>query len=119
MQVRNKMQDVTFADVDFSVFIFKLNQVFKEGKDNPVERVVIDEEEPDGIEIDAILKLQNLPRVFIDQECWNLNLIVDGGELSGNINKKKSDVQQAYKCPLYGICYRRECFFNKHVKYSE
>ena len=38
-----------------------------EEKGDPVEKVVIDEEELDGIEIDGILKLENLPRtVFID-----------------------------------------------------
>ena len=41
-----------------------------EGKDNPVEKVVIEEEEPDGIETDDVLNLQNLLRtVFIDQKC--------------------------------------------------
>ena len=41
-----------------------------EGKDNTVEKVVIEEEEPDGIEKDDVLNLQNLLRtVFIDQEC--------------------------------------------------
>ena len=35
--------------------------------DNLVEKVVIDEESLDGIEIDCILNLENLPRtVFID-----------------------------------------------------
>ena len=35
--------------------------------DKPVEKVVIDEESLDGIEIDGILNLENLPRtVFID-----------------------------------------------------
>ena len=38
-----------------------------EEKDNPVENVAVDEEELDGIEIDGILNLENLPRaVFID-----------------------------------------------------
>ena len=50
-----------------SCFIFKVNYVFIEEKDNPVEKVVIDEEELDGIEINRILNLENLPRtVFID-----------------------------------------------------
>ena len=54
------MQDPTFANIDFSDFsslIFKI----------PVEKVVIDEEELHGIEIDDILNLENLSRtVFID-----------------------------------------------------
>ena len=38
-----------------------------EEKDNPVEKLVIDEKELDGIHIDDILSLENLPRtMFID-----------------------------------------------------
>ena len=47
------MQDSKFADIyfyEFSSFIFKV----------PVEKVVIDEEELHGIEIDGILNLENL-----------------------------------------------------------
>ena len=36
-----------------------------EGKDNPIEKVVIAEEELDGKEIDGILILENLPRTVI------------------------------------------------------
>ena len=39
-------------------------------------------------------------------ECWDLKVIIDRGELTGNINKKKLDVLQAYKFPLCDICYR-------------
>ena len=46
------MEDSTFADIDFSDFIFKIL----------VEIVVIDEEEPGGIEMDGILNLENLSR---------------------------------------------------------
>ena len=35
------------------------------GKDNPVEKVVIAEEELDGIEIEDILNLENLPRTML------------------------------------------------------
>ena len=40
--------------------------------------------------------LENSPRlVFIDEECANLIVVNDGGELTGNIKqKKKSDVLQ-------------------------
>ena len=78
-----------------------------EGKEKPVEKVVIDEEDPDGIVINGILNSQNLPRtVFMYQECWHLKVIADGGELTRNINKKKPHVLQAYKYPLCDICYR-------------
>ena len=59
------MQDSTIAHIDypdFFIFIFKVNQVFMEEKDNPVEIVAIDEEERDGIELYRILNLDNLPR---------------------------------------------------------
>ena len=55
--LRNKMQESTFADTDFcdfSSFIFKVNHVFMEVKDNPLEKVVIDEEEIDSIDIDGV-----------------------------------------------------------------
>ena len=49
-----------------------------EEKDNPIEKVVKYEEELDGIEIDGIWNLENLPRtVFIEYECWNLKIVVD------------------------------------------
>ena len=56
---RNKIQDATQADIDypdFSNFILKVDCAFMEKK------VVIDEEELDGIEIYGILNLENLPR---------------------------------------------------------
>ena len=52
------MQDSTSADIDFSYFpicTFKENCVFMKGKDNPVRKFFIGEEELDGIEIDVIL----------------------------------------------------------------
>ena len=42
------MQATSFADIDFSYFscfIFKVSHAFMEEKDNPLEKVVIDEEE--------------------------------------------------------------------------
>ena len=58
------MQDSTFAVLsfsDFPIFIFKVNQVFMQEKENSVEKVVLYEEELDGIEIDGMLNLENLP----------------------------------------------------------
>ena len=64
------MQGSTLTDIgssDFSILIFKLNYVFMEEKDNPAQKVVIDEKEIDGIVIDGNLSLENLPgAVFID-----------------------------------------------------
>ena len=58
------------------------------------------EEELDGIDIDGIGNLVDLPRLmFIDEECGNLKVVVDGGEQTRNNNKKKrSEVIQAYRC---------------------
>ena len=60
--IRNKVEDSTFADIDFC-FIFKVNHVFMEETDNSVEKVVIDEEDLDRIEIDDILKESTKNRV--------------------------------------------------------
>ena len=81
-----------------SSFIFKENQI------------VINEEKLGGTDIDDIGNLVDLPRlIFIIEECGNLKVVVDGGEVTININrKKKSDVLQAYRCPLCDKCYRRD-----------
>ena len=51
------------------------------------------------------MTIENLPRtVLIDYECWDLKVVVDGGEVTRNINKKKLDTLQAYKCQLCDIC---------------
>ena len=53
-------------------------------------KVVIVEEELDGININDIENLKNSPRfVFIDTGCENLIIANDGGELTRNINQKK------------------------------
>ena len=46
--------------------------------------------------IDNIGNLEDSPRlVFIDEECENLIVVNDGGEITRNINqKKKSEVFQ-------------------------
>ena len=45
-------------------------------------------EELDGTDIDDIGNLEDLLRiVFIHEECGNLKVFDDGGELTGNINK--------------------------------
>ena len=59
-------------------------------RDNPAEKVVIDEEELDSIEIHVILSLKNLPRaVFIDWGCWNLGVIVGGRGFTRSNNKER------------------------------
>ena len=63
---RNKMQDSTLADTDyphFSIFTFEVNCAFMEEKDNHVAKVVIDEEELDGIVIYSSLNLEQCSSV--------------------------------------------------------
>ena len=51
-------------------------------KTKPSEEVVIVEEELNLVDIDDLGNLENLPRfVFIDEECGNLKVVNDGGEL--------------------------------------
>ena len=61
------MQESTITDIDFSSFSFKVNHISMEEKDNSSEKVVMGVAKLDGIEIDDIWNLENLPRtVFID-----------------------------------------------------
>ena len=48
------------------------------------------------IDVDDIGEIEDLLRVvFINEECGNLKVFVDGGELTRNINeKKKPDILQ-------------------------
>ena len=82
---------------------------------------MIVKEELDAIDIDDFGNLEDLIRIlFIHEECWNLKVFVDDGEVTRNFNKKKkSEVLQAYICPVCDRCYKREYFFNEHVEYLE
>ena len=47
------------------------------------------------MDIDDIGNLEDSPRlVFIDEECGNLIVVNDSGELTENISQKKADVLQ-------------------------
>ena len=61
-----------------------------------LRKKMIVEEDLDCIDTDDIVNLENSPRlVFIDEECGNLIVVIDGEKLTRNINqKKKSDVLQ-------------------------
>ena len=44
--------------------------------------------------------------MFIDEECGSLQVVVDGGELARNNNrKKKSEPLQPYRCQICDKCY--------------
>ena len=79
----------------FYLSSFTLNNGFID-KGNPLEKVAIVEEELNRLDVDGIGNLEDLPRfVFTDEECGNLKVVNDRGELTRNINqKKKSSVSQ-------------------------
>ena len=67
-----------------------------EKEDSPTKKVVIVEEE-----LDSIGNLQDLLRlIFIDKECGNVKVFVEGGDLTRNISQIKSGFLQAYRCLL-------------------
>ena len=85
------MEKIKFADglVLFFQSYFQKNHGFIEDG-NPSENVVIVDEDLDGIDIDDIRNLADLPRLeSIDEECGNLRVVNDGGELTRNINKEE------------------------------
>ena len=66
------------------------------------QKVFTVEEELDSINIHDIGSLKDLLRlVLIAEEFRNFKVVIDSGDLIRSINqKKKSDVLQAYRCPL-------------------
>ena len=67
-----------------------------EKEDSPTKKVVIVEEE-----LDSIGNLYDLLRlIFIDKECGNVKVFVEGGDLTRNISQIKSGFLQAYRCLL-------------------
>ena len=84
----------------------------------PKIKVVIVEEELNGIDRAGIENFENFPRlVLIDEKCGNLKVVFDDEALARTMQKKKKpDVLQAYTCPLSDKCHRQECFFNKYVE---
>ena len=55
----------------------------------------MDEEELDCTDRDDLGNLEDSPRlVFIHEECGNLIVVNDGGELTENVYQKNSDVLQ-------------------------
>ena len=91
-------------------------------KDNcTFTKAVIFEEEWDGIGIDNIGSLEDLLILaFIYEECGDLKVVVDGGELLEILTKRRS---QTFCNPIYvhsvRKCCRREHFVNKQVEYCE
>ena len=95
-QIWNKIAGSTFADPDlfyFSSIIFK--NITVSLKKQLFRKKFIVEEELDCIDIDDTGNLEDSPRlVLINEECGNLIVVNDGGELTENISQKKADVLQ-------------------------
>ena len=91
------MLQSTFADSDFFYFSrinFK-NITVSLKKVTLQENNVVDEEELDCTDRDDLGNLEDSPRlVFIHEECGNLIVVNDGGELTENVYQKNSDVLQ-------------------------
>ena len=65
--------------------------MFLEEETPQSNKVVTVEEELDGIDIDGIRNLMDLPwLMFIDQECGNLKEVVDGEELTRSNDRKRT-----------------------------
>ena len=83
--------ETSFADNETCKSCFQRKSCFHWRRREPSDKVVMVEEELDGIDIYGIGKLVDLPRLmFIDEECGNLKIVVDGGELTRNNDRKKS-----------------------------
>ena len=65
-------------------------------EDKTSEKIVIVEEQLDGIDRDGTGNLEDLLKlVFINEDCWNPKVVVDGGEVARNINQKKSQTSES------------------------
>ena len=89
------MQETTLVGIDFSdfsSFIFAVNHFLTEEEDNPLEeKVVLDQEELDGVDIDGIRNLEDLRRIVFIEPTKSID------------KKKKPDVLRAFRCPLCDI----------------
>ena len=76
---------------------------------NSSDKIVIVEEELDGTDIYGIGKLVDFSRLmFINEERGYFKVVVDGGQLTRNNDRKKSsEVLQAHRCLFCDTCFRR------------
>ena len=78
----SKIQETTFAtfasNETFKFYFWKKSHFYWRGK--PSNKVDAVEEEQDGIDIDRIGNLMDLPKLMlIYEKCGNLKVVVDGG----------------------------------------
>ena len=75
----NKIKKLLSQIMKRSSFIFEKKLRFY-WRRNPSNKLVTVEEELDGLDIDGIGNVVDLPRrKYIDEECGNLKVVVDGG----------------------------------------
>ena len=75
----SKTQQTSFANNETFKFYFRRKSRFY-WRGKPSNKVNTVEEEQDGIDIDGIGNLMDLPKLmFIDEECGNLKVVVDNG----------------------------------------
>ena len=105
--MRNNLEETMFVDNYYFLVLFSTKITFLLKKKTILQEKLEELEELDCVDVDGIGNLEDLPRlVFIDEECENINkVVVDAGEVTRNINKKKdSVVLQAYRYPPYDKC---------------
>ena len=75
----SKIQETSFANNETFRFCFwRRPRFYWRGKSSNKVNTV--EEEQDGINITGIGNLMDLPKLmFIDEECGNLKVVIDGG----------------------------------------
>ena len=114
--------DETLGDTeDIDFLIFNQNELFRE-EQNPLEPL-ISEEEIALLDTSAMKKtnVEDLPKlIFIDKKSGNMRVVAHEG---GSTETTKSDTKcgelATYRCSFRGKCYKRELFYEKHVKYCE
>ena len=81
------MLDTYIVDNDTFKFYFQIrSRKFIDKEHNPSGKIVIVKEKLDKIDKDGIGNLVDLPRLMF------ILVVIDGGELIRNINRKKSEV---------------------------
>ena len=75
----NKIRETSFAKNEtFKFYFWRKSRFYWRGR--PSNKVNTVEEDRDGIDIDGIENLTDLPKLsFIDEDCGNLKVVFDGG----------------------------------------
>ena len=104
----NKIQEISFTNNERSSFIFEENHVFIEEETLQSNKVFTVEGELDGIDIDGIGNLLDLPGLIGSMKNVGIlkySLMV---ESLNNDRKRMSEVLRAYIWPFFDKCYKRD-----------